>query len=588
MLGKIIEIDENSVLLELLIDTSKLPNLINMYVMIEDEDKLVVGEVINLKKNIATINLLGQFVNEKFVIGVINKPSMNSKVKIISKDKIPYIIGLENNGKKQLYLGTSPVYENVKMGVSIDDFFAHHFAIFGSTGSGKSCALARILQNLFQNNLLIPYRSNIFLFDIYGEHVNAFKDINNISPNINFKLYTTDLKALKNQILRIPPWLLTVDDLALLLNVTKKTQLSVIETALKLVSIFKEDEEKVLKHKNHIISKTILDILTSGKPSVQIRDQIFSILTYYNTKNLNLETEIYQPGYIRPLKHCLVIDASGKIREMELLINFFSQFLNENLELNLPNDKFMYTLNDLKNAFDFALISEGTLKSEKIYDEYNSLKIRMETLVKSDYSSYFEYDHYVNKEGFIKDLIITEENKKAQIIDFNLNYVDDRFAKSLTKIYSRILFEYSKDLTNRASIPIHIVLEEAHRYVQNDNDIEILGYNIFERIAKEGRKYAVILGLISQRPSEISSTCLSQCSNFLIFKMIHPNDLDFIKNALTNISENQIKNIKILPPGVCMAFGNAFKIPSFIKFEKPNPLPNSGDAQISNIWFIEK
>ena len=79
--------------------------------------------------------------------------------------------------------------------------------------------------------------------------------------------------------------------------------------------------------------------------------------------------------------------------------------------------------------------------------------------------------------------------------EFNLyiNSLDDRFAKVLVKILSKQLFEYSLELENRSSFPVHILLEEAHRYVQNDNDIEILGYNIFERIAKEGRKYGVIL-----------------------------------------------------------------------------------------------
>ena len=112
--------------------------------------------------------------------------------------------------------------------------------------------------------------------------------------------------------------------------------------------------------------------------------------------------------------------------------------------------------------------------------------------------------------------------RKAHIINFNINYVDDRFAKIITKIYSKLLFDYAKNLKQRATLPFHIILEEAHRYVQNDNDVNLLGYNIFDRITKEGRKYGVLLGLISQRPSDLSETSISQCSNFLIFKMLHP------------------------------------------------------------------
>ena len=142
----------------------------------------------------------------------------------------------------------------------------------------------------------------------------------------------------------------------------------IIEKALKLVTIFAKEESEVIKHKNDIIARAILDILSSGRPPAQIRDQVFSVLSTYNTKELNLETPIYQPGYTRPLKQCLLIDASGKIREMELLTTFIETFLQEDdVELNLPDGSFMFTLKDLKDAFDFALIDEGLLNNPEIF-----------------------------------------------------------------------------------------------------------------------------------------------------------------------------------------------------------------------------
>ena len=92
-----------------------------------------------------------------------------------------------------------------------------------------------------------------------------------------------------------------------------------------------------------------------------------------------------------------------------------------------------------------------------------------------------------------------------------------------------LIFQFAKGLEEKASIPFHIVVEEAHRYIQNDTDRFLIGYNIFERIAKEGRKFGLILSLVSQRPVELSETVISQTTNFLIFKMTHPRDLDYIK-----------------------------------------------------------
>ena len=589
MLGNIIGVDENIVLINLNIDLTRISNLINLMVIMESEEKRIIGEIINIKDNIAYVNLLGELKGEKFVYGVINKPSFSSTVKLISKERIPMIISTENFIENEhLYLGTSPIYEGVKINVEVNKLFSNHFAIFGSTGSGKSCSVARIFQNLFSKPNSIPYRSSIFIFDAYGEYHTAFEKLHEVVPEINFKYYTTNIDEDIDKVLRIPLWLLDVDDIALLLECDKTSQLPIIEKALKLVTVFAREENQVIKHKNDIIARAILDILTSGKNASQIRDQIISVLSYYNTSELNLDTQIFQPGYTRPLKQCLLIDASGKIRDMELIMNFMQKFIDDTLELNLPDGSFKYTLEDLKDALDFALISEGILKSEKIFDEYNVLKVRLHSLVSGNYSEYFNYDHFITKEQYVRELLSAPNDRKAQIINFNINYIDDRFAKTITKIYSRLLFNYAKELKDRASIPFHIILEEAHRYVQNDNDVNLLGYNIFDRITKEGRKYGVLLGLISQRPSELSDTSISQCSNFLIFNILHPIDLQYIKQMVPNITEETSKKFKTLQAGNCVAFGNAFKVPVFIKFEMPNPAPSSSSCDIRKTWFIEK
>ena len=168
----------------------------------------------------------------------------------------------------------------------------------------------------------------------------------------------------------------------------------------------------------------------------------------------------------------------------------------------------------------------------------------------------------------------------------NLEDVDDVYAKVIVKIVCRILFEYTKGLKNRASMPIHMILEEAHRYIQNDNDTFLLGYNIFDRIAKEGRKYGAILGIISQRPVEISDTVIAQVSNFLIFKMTHPKDLKYIEEMLPNISSDVIEKQKTLQPGNCVAFGGAFKIPMIVHMDMPDPPPYSSNCDVSGCWTM--
>ena len=589
MLGKILGIDENQVLLKINLDLEKYPSLIGNHVIMEDTQKRCVGEITDIKEGIAYINLLGEIKNNKFVYGVITKPSFGAVTKVISKERIPLIISADNYEEdKHLTLGKSAIYEDVDINVDINNFFANHFAIFGSTGSGKSCSVARIFQNLFEKDNSIPYKASIFIFDAYGEYHQAFNKLHDNHPNINFKSYTTNTRFPDLDILKIPPWLLSVDDYALLLGVEKASQISIIEKSLRFVSIFVKEEQEVIKYKNDIISRALLDILSSGKSSSQIRDQLMSVLTNYNTSELNLETPVYQPGYTRPLKQLFFIDASGKIREMETLTTFFESFLTDKVELSLPDGTFKYTLDDLAHAFDFALISEGVLLSNKVFDDANIIKVRLHSLINSEYKVYFECNEFMSKDTFIRSLLTASNNRKAQIINFNINYVDDRFAKCVTKIFAKLLFDYAKEQKNRGALPFHIILEEAHRYVQNDNDINIIGYNIFDRITKEGRKYGVMLGLISQRPSELSETSLSQCNNFLIFKMLHPRDIEYIKQIVPNITNEIVKRLKILQPGTCVAFGNGFKVPVIIKFELPNPTPSSDSCNISKTWFVNR
>ena len=581
MIGKVIEIGKTSVTIELVIDDTQKKNIVNFHVAFDTDKTTIIGEISSINKSTAEVTLVGEINEGKFVPGISKKPFYMEPCRIITNAELPIIVG--NSNEKRVYIGRLPQYNGYQVFANINDLFSNHFSILGNTGSGKSHGLARLIQNLFVSDNY-PKKSNFFLFDAYGEYNNTFD-----MPNKNnVKVYTTKIEKFqdaKTELLKIPLWLLDVDDYALLLGATKATQLPIIEKALKLVSIFSRSEDEIITYKNDIIARALVELLYSGGTPSQIRDQIFAVLTSFNTRDLNLDSKVVVPGWTRPLRQCLIIDKDGKLPEMQLLGEFFNSFIKEGLELSLPDGTYPYTLDDLNHAFDFAFISEGMLKSNKVYDDNHILKVRLESLISGNYKEYFNIDTYITKEQFIKGLVSSRTGEKIQIVDFNISYVDDRFAKVLVKIISKQLFEYSLELDNRASFPVHILLEEAHRYVQNDSDIDILGYNIFERITKEGRKYGVILGMISQRPSEISETAISQCTNFLVFRMQHPRDLNYIKEMVPNVTEEIVSKFKVLQPGNCMAFGVAFKLPLQIKLDMPNPTPLSQNIDVSTSWY---
>lgn len=584
MIGKVIKIYDDNVDVELVLDDAQKKNIMNFHVAFDTDTSRIIGEIVSIDKSIAIVNLLGEIKNNRFMPGLSKRPFFGEPCRIITKEELPIIVG--NYDTKSVYIGKMEQYNGYPVSVSVNDLFSNHFAILGNTGSGKSYGLSRIIQNLFLGGNA-PKNSNFFLFDAYGEYNTAFKNLNT-SSSTSLKIYTTKVSEFQDsstELLRIPLWILDVDDLALLLGAEKTTQIPIIEKALRLVSIFSKSEEEIIAYKNDIVARALVEVLYSGGTPSQIRDQIFAVLTSFSTKDLNLDSKVVVPGWTRPLRQCLIIDKDGKLPEMQLIGEFFSSFMKSGYELSYPDGTFPYTLNNLSEAFDFALISEGILKSDKIYDEYHSMKVRLHTLINSDYKEYFNVQNFMTRDEYIKSLVTSSTGTKVQVVDFNISYIDNRFAKVLVKIISRKLFDYSFKMENRSAFPIHILLEEAHRYIQNDCDNEVIGYNIFERITKEGRKYGVILGIISQRPSEVSETAISQCTNFLVFRMQHPKDLSYVKEMIPNITEEITDKFKKLQPGNCVAFGMAFKLPLTLKLDMPDPVPLSQNIDISSSWY---
>ena len=581
MFDKIVFMGDKSCNIKLKDPENITTNLMNLHLIFEDDKKKVLGEVDNLDEDIVTARFLGEIIDNKVVAGNVRKPAMDATVRVIKPEEIPMVCGQDTDGFMEL--GVSPFYDGFPVFLDVNSFFSNHFAIFGNTGSGKSCGTTRLFQNMFHDKRLNPYKANIFLFDSSGEYYNAFNNLSTINPNFHYRLFSTNENENIGDKLRLPIYLLNASDLALLLQCTSHSQLPIIERMLKLALIFSQKDVDATKYQNHLIAKAIMTILYTNETSPNKRNEVFSILASCSTPQFNLEAPVQGVGYTRKFRECFLINNDGQFSESVLLTEYVTSFINDKYDDYEPKTGVFYDLNTLERALNFTLISEGWLRNETTYGDAVTIRVRLHALIVGPNSKYFDYKNLVTLEDFLSSLIL-DNGRKYQIININLDDVDDDFAKVLVKIYSRLIFDFSKGLKNRASIPFHIVVEEAHRYIQNDTDRFLIGYNIFERIAKEGRKYGVILGLISQRPVELSDTVISQCNNFLIFKISHPVDVDYIRKMLPNISDEIVEKQKTLQSGTCLGFGLGFRIPLIVRMKMPNPAPWSGNANIVEIW----
>ncbi len=584
MFGKIKYITEGEAHVESLIQPGQDVDLMNNNVVFEAENQRILGEVEEVNNDIIKIRFLGEFIGDKYVSGVIRKPVLSSNIRQINDEELKSLMGTYSD--KTFILGQSAIYKGHTVYVDINDLLSNHMAIFGNSGSGKSCGVARMVQNLFSNPNFIAYNANIFIFDAYGEYKTAFGKLNELNPNYSYKFITTNPTDPTDQRLAIPVHLLNLDDMTLLLQVSSHTQIPIIERALKLAKVFADVSDEATMYKNHLIAKALLAILFSNETTKEKKNEVFQVIQVCHTNEFNFDTDIPGVGYTRKFSDCFEIDSHGNFGESVLINEYILKFINDDLEGKIMTKPVYYTLKDFASALEFTLISEGFLHNEAIRDDASILKVRLNSILNSNVGTYFNYPNYITLEQYIASLVATPNRKKAQIININLEDMDDTYAKVIVKIYARMFFEFAKSRTQRASIPFHLFLEEAHRYVSKDADTFLLGYNIFERIAKEGRKYGVLLNIISQRPVEISDTVISQCSNFLIFKMTHPKDIEYIRTMLPNISQDVIEKQKVLQPGNCVGFGGAFKLPMIIKLEMPNPMPYSTNCNVNERWKV--
>lgn len=582
MFGKIKYISDNTAVVEINKDGNLVSNLMNLHVVFESNGDKLLGEVKNVDENSVKIELLGEFAGTRFIAGTIKKPTLTSTLRVINEKELDIIMGKAD--ENSLYIGKSPIYKDRSIYANINDLFSNHLAIFGNSGSGKSCSVSRIVQNIFLNQNFLAQNANLFIFDAYGEYKNAFRDINKINPAYQYKFLTTNPTEETDMLFQLPVFLFTNDDVALLLNADNHAQLTIIERMMKLAKLFSRNDAVTEKLKNHLIAKAIQSVLFSNQNASGKKNDIFTIISSCQTPAFNMNTEIQGIGYTRRFSECFKIDSKGEFGESVLINEYIAKNLNEELEstIEVPSQAF-FTLRDMEKALEFTLIGEGFLNNRLMQDSAIILKVRLHSIINSRNALYFDIKQYITLEQYISSLIVLN-HRRSQIININLEDVDDNLAKVIVKIVSKMIFDFSKSRKIRASIPFHLIIEEAHRYVVADNDKFLLGYNIFERIAKEGRKYGVLIDLISQRPVDISETVVAQMSNFLVLKMTHPKDLEYIEKMLPNVSSDIIEKLNSLQSGTLVSFGNAFKIPLLIKMDLPNPLPYSSNCDVIARW----
>lgn len=199
----------------------------------------------------------------------------------------------------------------------------------------------------------------------------------------------------------------------------------------------------------------------------------------------------------------------------------------------------------------------------------------------------------ISTEDIFLEFLAYKKGKEANITIIDLSGVPFEVLSITVSLISRLLFDYAyytkkihKDLKNET--PLLVVYEEAHKYVPKSSYSRFNASRLaIERIAKEGRKYGITLAIVSQRPSEISETIFSQCSNFLSMRLTNPEDQNYVKKLLPDTLGPLTESLPSLKAGEALMIGDASIMPSLVKINKCDPEPSSSDILYLEEWKKE-
>jgi DNA helicase HerA-like ATPase len=188
-------------------------------------------------------------------------------------------------------------------------------------------------------------------------------------------------------------------------------------------------------------------------------------------------------------------------------------------------------------------------------------------------------------ESLLRDFIGLGDPKR-QITVIDLSAVPSDVRPTVSAQIGRLAFEFNYWNTARREFPILLVCEEAHQYIpREEGDNPHQGSRrAMERIAKEGRKYGVGLCVVSQRPTELSETVLSQCSNYLVLRTTNPTDQEYVRKLMPEGEQDLADVLTTLRRGEALAVGEAIPLPTRVRLHKPDPAPVSSDAPVAESW----
>ena len=569
---------------------------------------------------------------EQFIQGVYNFPSLDNPVWYVTEEDLKHIFDDKDNRdeidyQKDFYLpiGTSPAFQDYKVKICPDQFFVKHAAILGNTGSGKSCTLTSILRNLFRfryNDNAQLSNAHIVIFDTNGEYKNAF--ISNSGNDEELKLINAYYYGGDAEV-KVPYWLMNWDDFKYLFKPGEGVQAPVLNRAIGLAKNKQEtkgifiprclqtDLELILDSSTEELKKRTWD--AGGTWKWMDNNEIINIGEAYRAFDDDLANKICELGG----KDCFNNAAKQQPIRTEIKTKY-DELLIENLSIQITNEQnidlpIWFSYQDLCKKFLDAAINQEGVSNNRIAEFMSTLRLRMNSflndkriaiplmlkdteeanrnilpqfiaLLLGDYNNkFFGKEPASNFISKYNESNVHDNNNTNQITIIDVSQLPFEVLETVTGILGRIILEFVANFLpeQRGKYPIVIVLEEAQNYIAEAK--ESIAKTVFERIAREGRKYGLSLIVSSQRPSELSKTVLSQCNSFVIHRLQNPDDQKYVRGLISSANADLLEQLPIIPQQHAIITGDCVRTPIQVRIDEVNPTPNSHNPEYIGNWI---
>ncbi len=479
--------------------------------------------------------LVGEQIGRKFERGITQFPTTSDQVHLVTIKDLDVIYGGLNDDES-ISVGNISASESLAAKLDLNKLVSRHCAIVGSTGSGKSNTVAILLESIAKKNFK---SSRILVIDPHGEYNEVLKE--------QSKVYKINSSADENELF-IPFWALPFNELMQIFsNNLSDTHREYIR-------------EKIVEKKIESISTNTLDI----EPEIITADSPIP----FSLKQLWFELDDIERQTFKTMRNTDTLCDKTIVGDANLLKS------NEYPPAGSGNSA--PYLSHLKKGMSSFL---------------DSIRIKLKD---SRYKFLFypgkwEPDLTGKIDKDLDELLYgwLGETKPVTILDLSgiPSEIMTPISGTLLKVVNDTLFWGQNTLVGGRKQPLFIVLEEAHNYLKaGENSI---ASRTVQTIAKEGRKYGVGLLLITQRPSELDETVLSQCGTIIALRMSNAKDRGHIKSAVQDELQTMVDLLPSLRTGEGLISGEAVKIPSRVRFYKTSHKPNSSDPLVTVEWAKE-